>query len=376
MKIKKFIASNIQEGTELIKKELGEEAIILSNRPTKTKNGMDAIEIVAGLDNDNKIVEKNNKVAEISKINNPNQLLNSLDNTINQKLIAEVNSLKNMIADISDNIKYKYTGTMPDALARVYRIMKDSDINEDMCLDIIGKIAAKGLNNDYNSSIAEARKIILSNIKFNNTINTNNQNKQIITFIGSSGCGKTTALIKLAIGMKILNQAKVLIISTDTFRVGAAEQLQLLTGIAGINFIITYNNDELKKVLNEETKYDMILIDTMGRNPNNRDEINDLIEMQNTINTMQTPFIQCKTNLVLSATSSISSLNNNIKKFNDCDINSVIITRLDEAFGLGNIITALYKTNIPISYFTNGQRIPDDIEQANSERLNEYLFVI
>ena len=265
---------------------------------------------------------------------------------------------------------------MPDTLARVYKIMMDSDINEEMCLDIIGKIAAKGLSNDYYQAIEEARKLILSNITFFEPIINNTNTKQIITFIGSSGCGKTTALIKLAIGTKLLKQAKVLIISTDTFRVGAAEQLQLLTGIAGISFMVAYNTDELRKILNEETKYDLILIDTMGRNPNNRNEITDLLEFQNVVNSMQTPFTNCYTFLVLNATASASSMQNNIKKFNDFNVSSAIITHIDEAFGLGNIITSLNKTNIPISYFTNGQKIPDDIEQANKERLNDYLFVV
>jgi flagellar biosynthesis protein FlhF len=114
----------------------------------------------------------------------------------------------------------------------------------------------------------------------------------------------------------------------------------------------------------------------MGRNPNNRDEINDLLGLQATINSMQTPFTNCYTFLVLSATTSASSMQNNIKKFSDFNVSSAIITHIDEAFGLGNIITSLSKTNIPISYFTNGQKIPDDIEQADKERLNDYLFVV
>ena len=369
MKIKKFIASDLKEGTELVKKELGSEAVILSNRPTRTKSGVAAIEIVAGLENENKVTESNKTPP------NPTQLLNSLDNTVNQKLIGEVSSLRNIIVDMYDNIKYKYIGTMSEPLSRIYKIMKDSDFSEDMCLNIIGRISEKGLTNDYNNAMSEVRKLILSNVSFTNLIN-DNTTKQIISFIGSAGCGKTTALIKLGIGAKLINQSKVLIISTDTFRVGAAEQLQLLTGIAGINFMISYSNDDLRKILNEETKYDLILIDTEGKNPNNMNEINDLIELQNTINSMQTSFTKCKTNLILSATSSLSFLNSNIRTFSSLDISSVIITRTDECYGLGNIITALYNKNIPISYFSNGQRIPDDIEQADNDRLNEYLFAI
>ena len=394
MRVKKFIATNMSEGKALIEKELGNEAVILSNRPTRTKNGLEVIEIIAALESENKVPDNirniNTHTNEPYKLINPNQLLTSLDTTVNQKLIAEVTSLKEMLVDISDNIKYKYTGTMPDTLARVYKIMKDSDFNEDVCLDIIGKIAAKGMSNDYYSALEEAKKQILSNITYLDHITNDTNTKQIITFIGSSGCGKTTSLIKLGIASKLLKQANVLIISTDTFRVGATEQLQLLTGIAGITFMLAYSSEEVKKILKEETKYDLILIDTMGRNPNNRDEINDLLELQNAITETCHPVFpnsnkivpqydkktKCYTFLILSAVSSLGTLENNIKKFSDFSIDSTVITRMDEAFGLGNIITALNKKQIPVSYFTNGQKIPDDIEQANNERLVDYLFTI
>jgi len=376
MKIKKFIAANMHEGKELILKELGNEAIILSNRPTITKNGINAVEIVAALENENVIQEAKTNIKEQYNFINPNQLLTSLDTTLNQKLIIEVNNLKDMIATLSDNIKYKYTGTMTETIARIYKIMKDSDFEEEVCLNIIGKITAKGITNDFHLAMEEARKQILTNITFLRSIIDNVDNKQIITFIGSSGCGKTTSLIKLGIAAKLLKQAKVLIISTDTYRVGATEQLQLLTGIAGITFMVAYNNEDIAKILNEETKYNLILIDTMGKNPNSKTEINELIEMQNVINTMQNDITKCYTFLILSAVSSLSSLENNIKKFRDINISSAVITHTDEAFGLGNIVTAISKKNIPISYFTNGQKIPDDIEQASSERLNDYLFTI
>jgi len=404
MKIKKFIAANMQEGKELILKELGNEAVILSNRPTTTKNGINAIEIVAGLENENITPQPKTNTKEQYNFINPNQLLTSLDSTLNQKLIAEVNTLKDMIATLSDNVKYKYTGTMNENLARVYKIMKDSDFEEEVCLNIIGKIAAKGIYNDFNSAMEEAKKQILNGITFFEPILQNTNKKQIITFIGSSGSGKTTTLIKLAIAAKLLNQAKVLIISTDTCRVGATEQLQLLTGIAGINFMLAYNPEEVNKIINEEQKYNLILIDTDGKNPNSKTDINELEELQNTIteychaelvsaspNTNEEIPQQVRndrnavrndrqtksyTFLILSAVNSLSSLNNNIKKFSELTINSAVITRTDEAFGLGNIITALNKKNIPISYFTNGQSIPDDIEQADNERLNDYLFTI
>jgi flagellar biosynthesis protein FlhF len=369
MRIKKFIASNMQEGKQLIERELGVEAIILSNRKTKTKSGIDAIELVAALDNDNKIT--GNKTANpFAKSKLLNSIVNpdNVNSEINKKLIAEVGSLKEMLNELSDNIKYKYTGTMPETLARVYKIMRQSDINEEIALDIIGKITAKGLSNDYNQAIAEARKQILKDIKYSEPI-TKTDTRQIVSFVGPTGSGKTSSLIKLAIISKLLHKSKILIISTDTFKVGGAEQLQTLAGIAGINFVSVYSTDELRKILIEEKSYDLVLIDNVGRNPNNKDEMDALLELQ----------IAAKSNqnyLVLSATTSESALKNTISKYKNFAVSSIIITKVDEAFGLGNIISAIKTNNISLGYFSYGQKIPDDIEYANSEKLNDYLFVV
>ena len=420
MRIKKFIASNMQEGREMIERELGNDAIILSNRNTKLPNGTPAIEIVAAIDNKNNTVsntvnntqQKKTNIYANSTVLNPTQK-ESVANEINRKLISEIAALKDMITDVSENVKYKYTGTMPPNLARVFKILRDSDISEELALELIGKIAVRGFAQDFNQAIGEARRIILNSLTFSNPIATvfNENSKatqQIITFLGPTGCGKTTSLIKLAIVCKLLHKAKILIVSTDTYKVGGIEQMQTLASIAGINFATAYTPDELKAIIKEENKYDIIMIDTVGRNPNNIEEMQSIAAFQNAANSTLTF-------LVLSATASESSLVNAIKKFqavinnnirhtadNNCHTaldavspektkeiphqvrydskvknnHSVIITKVDESSGLGNIISALNKYNLPLSYFATGQKIPDDIEPADNEKLNNYLFLI
>ena len=378
MRIKKIIASNVQEGREMVERELGQEAIILSNRNIKLANGATAIEFVAALD-DKKLLENKTKA---NAYNNSALLKNSaslkpnqndgMANEINKKLISEITSLKEIVTEVSENVKYKHTGTMPPNLSRVFKIMRNSDISEELALEIVGRITMRGYANDFNQAIGEARKVILNRLQFANPIAKINS-RQIITFLGPTGTGKTTSLIKLAIVCKLLHKSNILIVSTDTYKVGGVEQLQTLASISGITFTTAYSPEELSKIIKEENKYNIIMIDTVGRNPNNKEEMKGIAGFQNAI----TPDL---TYLVLSATTSELSLINAIEKYeqivNDKEKISAIVTKVDEAAGLGNIVSALNKQNLQLSYFATGQAIPDDIEPATNEKLNDYLFVV
>lgn len=366
MKIKKFLASNMREGQDMIERELGSEAIILSTRNTKLPNGIPAIEFVAALDGKH-TTTKGNVYAN-------NAILNAevLTNEINKKLIGEIASLKEMLRELDENVKYKYTGTMPDALARVYKILRNSDINENLSLEIIGKIALKGYSNDFSQALNEARNLILKTITFSNPI-AKIGTKQIISFIGPTGMGKTLSLIKLAVICKLLHKLRILIVTTDTYKVGGIEQIQTLASIAGINCITTYTSEELKNATNDE-RYDVIFIDTVGRSPNDSEGLENIKYMLELIDITMN-FI------VLSANSSESSLLNAVQRYQNLmpdskEKNAVIVTKCDEALGLGNIVSVLNKANLPLAYFSVGQNIPDDIEPANSERFNDYLFVV
>ena len=377
MRIKKFIASNIQEGRGMVERELGSDAIILSNRNVKLSNGTSAIEIVAALDNKNITANKNKaNIYANSTVINPAQK-EKVANEITKKLISEIASLKDLVNDISENVKYKYTGTMSPNLARIFKILRNSDISEEVALELIGRITMKGFANDFNQAIGEARRTVLNRLTFTNPI-AKIESKQVISFLGPTGSGKTTSLIKLAIVCKLLHKARILIVSTDTYKVGGIEQLQTLASISGITFATAYTPEELKIIIKEENKYDMIMIDTVGRSPNNIKELENIAEFQKAAQ----PNL---TFLVLSAAASEATLLNSINKFQkavtDAELSttsvfSIIITKVDEAAGLGNIVSALNNKKLPLSYFATGQNIPDDIEPANSEKLNNYLFIV
>ena len=285
MRIKKIIANDMKEGLEIIERELGSEAIILSHRNAKLPSGAPVVEFIAALDtnlDDNKnnmlnpqAIYENSTIFSGDRRTSTGMPINIRDNELLIKIASEISNLKELTNFLSENIKYKYTGTMPEPLARVYKILRNSDISEEFALELIGRASSKGLINDYKLILTEVQKRILEKIQFANPIKESPV-RQIISFYGATGGGKTTSVIKLAIIYKLLYNSKVLIVSADTHKVGGIEQLQTLASISVIAFSAAYNPEELREIVKKENIYDLILIDTPGCNPNNLEDMSSL----------------------------------------------------------------------------------------------------
>lgn len=371
MRIKKIIANTVKEGREIIERDLGKDAIILSSRKAKLPNGNVVIEFVAALDDKANIKEQSTmqNTRKVNLYENSSLLSNSFDfKELALSLKSDISNLSNTLETLSENFKYRYTGTMPKQLAQIYKILRNSGVSEEFALNIIGRISAKGLFLDYKKSLNEAQKILLNSVSFANPI-MQSPMRQIIAFYGATGCGKTISLVKLAIICKLIYKQNVLIVSADTHKIGGVEQLQTLASISGISFKAAYNATELKNIIVKEKNYNIIMVDTTGCNPNKQNDLDFLVEYHKSM----VPDLRF---LVLSATTSKNSLLNIIDKFRLFDINSTIITKVDEATGLGNIISALEIKKLPISYFATGQSIPEDFELATSDKLLDYLLMV
>ncbi len=189
----------------------------------------------------------------------------------------------------------------------------------------------------------------------------------VFTFLGPTGVGKTTTLAKLAAYLKIKRQIELGIISLDTYRIGAVDQLQTYANILEVPFNVAQSKTELTGALNDFRHCDAVLVDTTGRNYLNREHVRRLHSLFHKAQ---------KFNhfLVLSATAKDEDLKQTILHFREIDINSLIFTKLDETVHHGCILNQLLRFNYPISYMGTGQRVPEDIEPATQKRLLSFLL--
>lgn len=374
MRMKKFTAKSLREGKALVIKELGNDAVILSSRTTRSaETGEEIVEIVAALDEANTRQQRPKLPASSFRFEqnheeteNVSSNENKINNEANAKIIEEISSLRDLVLRMADEVKYKHSGTMTAELSRLYKLFRNSEINEDFALEICGKIYKMGLAYDYEKALEESKNIITESMYFELPLQSSNK-RNIVTFVGTTGSGKTSSLIKIAVVCKLLLKSNILIVSADTYKVGGAEQLQTFAAIAGISFQAVYSPEELTELLKTETKRDYIFIDTTGRSQNNKEHLDYIKEFIYAANADYNY-------LVLNAVSSELTTMKIIDNFEDMKITAAVLTKIDEAVSLGGIAGALKNKKMPLAYFSLGQQIPEDIEPANPDKFSELLF--
>lgn len=368
MKIKKYIAVNVAEGKAKIINDLGEDAIVLSSRILKDPStGKDYYEFVAALDEGNqKKLPQSSTTLQTRKILESFQTKPSNTDTNNERNINGSPEIKEMLEKILNYVQYKNAGSLSPLSTRLYQSLIDSDISDDYATEIVGKVNQSGAMNDFAEMVYEARKILTSNIKIQKPLEKK-PGGQVAAFIGITGSGKTTTLVKLAVITKLLSNADILILSADTYKVGGIEQLQTFATIAGIPFRTAYSNKDLSDIISQEKNRDFILIDTTGRSHKSK-EFTDYLKETLDITKPD------KTYLVQSATIQRGVFKRVCKALLPLKPDALILTKLDEAETVGGILDVIKDSGLPIAYFANGQRIPEDFEPAEKSPLGKIVL--
>lgn len=192
--------------------------------------------------------------------------------------------------------------------------------------------------------------------------------QKVISFIGPTGVGKTTTMAKVAADFALEKNKKVALITADTYRIAAVEQLRTYSNIIDIPFAVCYKSSRLETMLsNQFGDCDLVLIDTPGSSWKNKLQLEELREYTSH------EFID-EVHLLLSLNTKSSDLNSIIDKFSPLEPDKIIFTKLDETTSYGDIINIKENYQLPFSYLTFGQDVPEDIEAAGSENLFEYIF--
>ncbi len=190
---------------------------------------------------------------------------------------------------------------------------------------------------------------------------------RVIAFIGPTGVGKTTTIAKLAANYKLRGQCKVGLITIDTYRIAAVDQLRTYADIIDLPLKVVLSASELYQAVRSMRDADVILIDTAGRSQNNRLRINQL-------RTFLVAGKPDEVTLVVPATSSRRCAMNAVERFCPLGVNRIVVTKLDEAESLGIMLNVAATQEAALSYVTTGQDVPDDIAVAEPEQLAGWIL--
>lgn len=349
MIIKRYIVDNMNEAMIKIRYELGSEAVIVSQRRIHQKGMLGLLkpqkyEVTAAVDE-----HKRNKVAEEHR------------NTVQNEL-AELKSLVLKLAEQSSN--ENSTETKKPIKSKIKTKMMDNDIPEEILDELSSKIKEKNKNIKTNSKAFE--KELLNSLK--EIIKTdNNYDGRIQVLIGPTGVGKTTTIAKLASLYTLYKNKKVGLITLDTYRIGAVEQLKTYAEILGVPFGVIISIKDIPTIIKSMENCEVILIDTMGRNSKNIMQVSEIRKFVEELNAD-------KVYLVLSMTTKQKDLKKIINNFGIIKYNSLVLTKIDETDTNGSILASLYYSNAPVSYISTGQNVPEDIEEANKDKLTKLVM--
>jgi flagellar biosynthesis protein FlhF len=191
--------------------------------------------------------------------------------------------------------------------------------------------------------------------------------RRVVALVGPTGVGKTTTVAKLAANFKLAHGARVGLVTVDTYRIAAVEQLKTYAEIIDLPLAVVNDPSEMARALDELGAVDLVFIDTAGRSPRDEVKIRELAEFLRRARPDEI-------HLVLSAVAGQRSLKAAVDRFATVPVDRLILTKLDEADSLGGILGVLGMSSRPVSYLTTGQAVPDDIEPADRVRLARLIL--
>ncbi len=253
----------------------------------------------------------------------------------------------------------------------LHNTMLDNEVDEKYAKEIIEEIEQINKPNmPFDYALANIYQKMILKFGMPTSITPAENGIKIVFFIGPTGVGKTTTIAKIASIFRVDQKKKVALLTADTYRIAAAEQLRTYANILEVPFRIIYTVEEIEKALEDFKGYDYILIDTAGHSHQNTTQKES---MSNLIHSVDDK-VEKEVYLVLSATTKYRDLISIADSYKEMADYKLIFTKLDETTTLGNLLNLRLYTNADMSYVTYGQNVPDDIEEFNPQSTVKQLL--
>jgi flagellar biosynthesis protein FlhF len=377
MRIRTYVADNVQEAFYKVKSDMGKDAVILQTKWIK-KGGFlgffskSMVEVVAANDINMKQepVQKpllSPTLPNIGKFENKSKA-EDLEN-----IRSDINEVKEMIKDLYKDQKsaidlddFHLPSNLSSFYGRMISMQVDVEIAKDIITNCISSLSKNNMADGTNIYHAIKDEITLR-MGPTMPIELTDGNRSIVAFVGPTGVGKTTTIAKLAANFSLYRGKRVAMITADTFRVGAIEQLRLYGELLEIPVHTIYNTDDARRIMEELKAYDLILVDTTGTSPSNKIQIKKTKGLLDTLSPTDV-------HMVISAATKDQDMDEILSSYKEMRYSKLLITKLDETRTYGTILNAVKMTDCPLSYITSGQNVPDDIEIASSEKIAEMIL--
>lgn len=297
----------------------------------------------------------------------PKQPTSEGNKKLDEDMLAEIAGLKKMLQTITEQ---QSDLPLPEAIQKCGQRLLDQEVPKDIRDELVSSLLQKWYANGSGANDREVNKWLrqelydwLSTLSFGGITFT----KKYINLVGPTGVGKTTTLAKMAAECALKYKKKVALITTDTYRIAAIDQLKTYAKILNVPLEVCYSLEDYKQACEAFKDYDIVLIDTAGRNFRNQQYVEDLkkvVDFEHDIETF----------LVLALTAKQKDMIDIYKQFSLIKINKFIFTKADETSTYGAMLHMMKTSHIGVAYITNGQNVPDDMISANREQVTNLIL--
>lgn len=282
------------------------------------------------------------------------------------KLTDQVQALTGMVEKLVRKQESTAAAAVPDELFESYLSLVQQEVAEDIAGELVQKVRSHLTGDQLRDKAligAKLKDFISAMIPTSITsIPPATDRPHIIALVGPTGVGKTTTIAKLAANIKLRQGRRVGLITLDTYRIAAVEQLRTYAQIIDVPLKVVMDPSELPGAIAEMSDRDAVLIDTAGRSPNDTDRLWQLKQFLDAA-------APDEVHLVISATANPKNIENAMERFSPLGVDRLILTKLDEAVSFGMVLSVVRRMDVALSFVTTGQDVPDDIEVTEGRRI-------
>ncbi|MEX2317654.1 MAG: flagellar biosynthesis protein FlhF [Pirellulales bacterium] len=379
MDIKTYRAKSMRDALDLVRRELGPTASVLHTR-----------ELNSGLFG-RMIFGRKYEVAASAAVNVPSRLpaavrqveyasreashvppahleadyRSQYRDDFRHQVAGQLDELHAMVEKLCQRTASAPVHDMPEAMFHVFTDMIEAEVDESIARSLVDRIRGSRDSQELVDPLlvkARVAQLVEDEIAVTGPIAADGDACRVVALVGPTGVGKTTTIAKLAANYRLREKRRVGLITVDTYRVAAVEQLRTYADIIDLPMEVVATPREMREAVARMSHLDLVLMDTAGRSP--RDEVR-IQELKSMLAEAEPDAVH----LVLSSTAGAKSLAATAERFADVGTTAVLLTKLDEATSLGHLVTLLRACRLPVSYLTDGQNVPDDIQVADRRRL-------
>ena len=368
----------MQQALALVRRELGPQAAVLQTREIRAGAlwswlpGMRQIEVTASTEVN--VPSRLSKPREQAAAQAGREIAPGIEweakALFRDELKGRLDELHSLVEDLCRQSRRGGPSEWSTELFQVFTDLIEADVDEDVARDLVEQVrttAPRHVRGDAEIARNWLAGEIEGQIPVRGPIAVTPGRTRLVALVGPTGVGKTTTIAKLAANFRLRDRRRVGLITVDTYRIAAVEQLRTYADIIDLPMQVVATTAEMRQAVKGMADLDLVLLDTAGRSP--KDEVK-LQELAALIEEAQPHEVH----LVLSSVANASVLTRTAERFAAVGTTALMLTKLDEATGLGQLLPLLRESRLPISYVTHGQNVPDDIAPADARKLARQII--